>query len=359
MSPPLTSIRRTAVIAVVVLLLVVPLGSTVAAAQSFGEDVGTLVVEEGQTVDEIDRVAGMIVVRGTVTGDLSGVAGSIRITETGQVDGNVNATAGSMVVAGNVDGNVRAGAGSFDMLNTGRVGGNLDVGAGYLRVDGTVDGDVRAAGGSVVLDSNANVDGEFRYDAEDFTQSPRAVVEGGVIHDPKLGMDTEEGSESFLPPWFGTVYSVGASLLLGIVLLGIFPRFSTVVSLRIIEDPLPTGGVGLLTLIGVPIALLLVAMTIIGIPLALTGMGLFVLGIWAALVYGKYAVGRWVIGFVDRDNRWLALVVGVVGFAILGLIPVVGGLLDFVVLLLGLGALTLGLRDLYRKRGSAELATTG
>lgn len=358
MAPPLAGNRRLVVSVVVLLLVLLPLGSTVVAAQSMERPSGTIIVEDGETVESVDGVAGTILVRGTVTGDLSGVAGSIRITETGQVGGDVDASAGSVVIAGTVEENVQLGAGSIDITETGNIGGDLDAGAGYIRVDGTVEGTVRAAGGSVSLGPNAEIAGEFRYDADEFSQHPDAAVDGGVIQDASLsGERGGDAGGSLLPSWFGSVYSLVASLLFGAVLLVAFPKFSSAVGTNVIEAPLRSGGIGLLSLILVPIALVLLAITIVGIPLAVIGTGLFVLGIWAAIVYGKYAVGRWAIGLTDQDNQWLALVVGLVGFAVLGLIPFLGGLLEFLVLLVGLGALVSGLRGLYRTDDETETAT--
>jgi cytoskeletal protein CcmA (bactofilin family) len=358
MLPPLAVGRRHVVLIAVSMLVLLPLGTTVAAAQPMGPATGSIVVEDDETVERVDGVAGTIVVRGTVTGDLSGVAGSIRIAETGQVGGDVDASAGSVVIAGTVDGNVQLGAGSIDITENGHIRGDLDAGAGYIRVDGAVDGSVRAAGGSVALGSNADIGGEFRYDADEFTQHPDATVDGGVVQDASLGGDRGgDAGDSLLPSWFGTVYSLVASLLFGAILLVAFPNFSSAIGTRVIEDPIRSGGIGLLSLILVPIALVLLAITIVGLPLAVVGIGFFVLGIWAAIVYGKYAVGRWVIGLADQDNRWLALVVGLVGFAVLGLIPFLGGLLEFLVLLVGLGALFSGLRELYRSGDTTGTAT--
>jgi cytoskeletal protein CcmA (bactofilin family) len=345
--------RRCAVALIALLVVLVPFGATVAAAQSPPANTGAIVVEEGETVDSVDGVAGTVVIRGTVTGDVSVVAGSVRVTETGTVQGTVDGSAGSIVIAGTVDGDVQIGAGSFELTDSGNIGGDLEAGAGYVRVDGTIAGNVKAAGGGVAIGPNANVGGEFRYDAEDFTQSPDAVVEGGVVQDTSLSMDRGTGT-SFLPSWFGTVYSLVASLLFGVVLLAVFPRFSTNVASKVTDDPLNSGGVGLLALIGVPVALALLAVTIVGIPLMLVGVGLFILAIWAAVVYGKFAVGMWVLGVADLENRWLALVVGLVGFALIGLIPVIGGLAEFIVFLLGLGALALSLRELYRTDEATE-----
>jgi cytoskeletal protein CcmA (bactofilin family) len=340
-------IRRIAVVVATVVVLLSSI-SGVAAAQSTGQFGGTIVIEEGETVDGLEGVAGTIVVRGTVTGDLSGAAGTIRVTESGTVEGNLEAAGGSVIVAGTVEGNVQVGAGSFDLTDTARVGGDLQVGAGSVIVDGRVDGDVEAAGQALTLGPNADVGGEFRYDAETFDRSPDATVAGGVVQDPSLGTDTGVGfGMDPLPSWVGTIYTFLTSLVLGALLLLVFPEFSDTVARRGLERPVVGSGFGLVALIGVPILLVLVAITIVGIPFSLAGFALYLLGLWVAGLYGKYAVGTWVLDRMDGENRWLALLAGLLGFLVLGFVPVVGGVAEFLVTLLGLGALLFALRD-YR-----------
>ncbi|MGM0447537.1 MAG: bactofilin family protein [Methanobacteriota archaeon] len=350
-----SSTRRRIAVVLATMALLSPLAMGLATAQSVQGPSGSVVVEEGETVDGLDGVAGTVVVRGTVDGDLSGAAGSIRIAESGRVAGDVRAAAGSISVAGTVDGTVEVGAGSFELTETGRIDGSLDVGAGSVRVDGAVGGDVRASGDSVVLGPNAVVDGEFRYDAGEFAESPDATVAGGVIEDASLGGDRGPGvavGTDLLPPWAGSVYGVTANLLLGAVLLLAFPRFSRGIADRVGADPLVSGGVGLLALLLTPIALVLVAITIVGIPLSLAGFAAYGVALWVGSVYGRYALGAWVLERVGGRNRWAALLLGVGGVALIGLLPWVGGVVDLLVLLLGLGALAGGLRDRYR--GAAD-----
>lgn len=347
-----SSSRRIATLLVVVALLL-PLVTGIGAAQSFEGASGTIVVDEGETVDGIDSVAGTIVVRGTVTGDLSGAAGSVRIAETGQVDGNVEIAAGTVIVDGTVGGDVQSGAGSFELTDTGRIDGSLDVGAGSIRVDGAVGGDVRAAADTVVLGPTADVGGEFRYDAETFTESPDASIAGGIVEDTSIRGDTGVAfGMDLAPSWFGSVYSLAANFVLGGVLLLAFPRFSRDVGERIGDGPLVSGGAGVLVLIGAPILLVLVAITVVGLPLALIGTLGYVVALWVGSVYGKYAVGAWALDRTGRRNRWAALLLGLVGIAVLGLIPLIGGFVELLVLLVGLGALGLGLRDRYTGRDS-------
>ncbi|MGQ3328942.1 MULTISPECIES: bactofilin family protein [Halorubrum] len=347
-----SSTRRRIAVALALVALLSPLATGLATAQSVQGASGSIVVDEGETVDSVEGAAATIVVRGTVEGDLSGAAGSIRIAETGRVGGNVQAAAGTVIVDGTVGGDAEIGAGSFELTETGRIDGLLDAGAGSIVVDGAVGGDVRAAAGSVVLGPTADIGGEFRYDADEFTQSPDATVAGGVVEDTSLG-GTGSGGGDFVPSWVGSAYGVAANLVLGAVLLLAFPRFSRGVSDRIGGGPLASGGVGLLALIAAPIALALVAITIVGLPLALVGIAAYVVALWVGSVYGRYALGSWVLARLGRPNRWAALLLGVVGVALIGLVPWAGGLVELLVLLLGLGALGLGLRDRYRGRNDA------
>ena len=353
-----TTLRRRLLVLGVVVALLLQVGTGIAAAQSVEGATGTVVVEAGETVSSIEAFASTIVIRGTVTGDVAGAAGTIHITETGRVGGNVEAAAATIRIDGTVDGDVAAAGATVELSETGSVGGALEAGANYALVDGAVAGDVSVGAETLELGPNADVGGTFRYDAGTFTQDPEASVAGGVVRDASLRQTAGPDFQPLaIPSWVGIVYGLVASLLLGVVLLAIFPAFSTGVATRVADEPVKTGGVGLLTLVGVPVLLLLLAVTIIGIPLTLLGAAAFGLAVWVGSVYGQYAVGTWVLSMFDVDNRWLALVVGLVGFALLGAIPVLGGILEFIAFLLGLGAVALGLRNSYRNRSSG--ATPG
>lgn len=343
--------RRPTVAALILGAVVLLSAATgVATAQPVRGVSGSVVVAEGETVEGIDAVTGSVVVRGTVSGDINGLAGTIHVADGGRVEGSISAATGDLRIDGTVEGNVNAGSGRIEVSETGRIGGDLVVGAETILVNGAVDGDVRAGAERLVLGPNATVGGQFRYDANEFTRDPAATVEGRIVRDP----DIRGNFGVFAAPnWVTRVYGLFANLLLGAVLLAVFPAFSSTVALRVEDRPVNTGGVGLLALLATPLALVLFAVTIIGIPLALLGAILYGLAIWVGIVYGEYAVGAWVLGRAGRDNRWLALVAGLVGFAILGAVPILGGFLEFGALLLGLGALALGLRESYRARRRA------
>lgn len=337
---PLADRKLGGVVLALALLLAVAPG--VAAAQSFQGASDVVVVGPNERYASIEGVAGTVVVRGTVTGDVSTAAGSVHVTESGTVDGDVAAVAGNVRIDGTVGGNVDAAGSTVTVGETGDIGGSLEVGAAALTIDGTVDGAVRAGAETIVLGPTAIVGGEFRYDAATFSRAPDATIEGSVVQDDTIG-ERAGPSLGGVPAWLGAVYGLLANLLLGALLLAAFPRFSARVASRATSSPVTASGVGLGTLVAVPLVLVLFAVTIVGIPLSLLGAVLFALAVWVAVVYGQFAVGTWALSLVDRESRWLALLVGLVGFAVLGAVPVLGAVLQLIALLLGLGALALAI----------------
>jgi hypothetical protein len=218
-------------------------------------------------------------------------------------------------------------------------------------MDGRVAGDARLAAETVSVGPTAAVGGDLLYDAETFTRSPGSSVAGTVRAGDGIVSVEREVAPPALPRGVGAVYGLLANLALGAVLLLAVPGFSRIVATVGTERALRSGGVGLLALVGVPVALLLAAVTLVGLPLSLAGAVAFGLLLWVAYVYGAFAVGTWVLSLLDREGRWLGLVAGLVAVTLVGLVPFLGGLVRFLVLLVGLGAFVLAVRG---ARGDSE-----
>lgn len=341
--------------ALVLFALVVLLASLPAVAAAETRSGGTVVVGEGETIEEdLEAFAGSVVIRGTVDGDLTAAGGDVRIAESGTVNGDVEVSGGSVVVAGTVTGDLDAGSGSVRLADTGRIDGSLEAGAGSITVDGTVGGDATLGADTVTLGPSAEIGGDLTYDGE-LTRADGATVEGSVTRDDDLR--TDGGLDlGFSGPLF-SVYGALVTLLLGAVLLFAFPRFSSGVADRVAADPVRTGGIGMLVAVGIIAGLVALFVTFIGIPLSLAGLLLFALLLWVATVYGRYAVGEWLLSYTGLDSRWLALFVGVVVVALLTAVPLLGRLVESVVLVLGFGALVLGIWEAYKNRGAVEPAS--
>jgi len=315
-------------------------------------------IDENETVDgTLDATAGAVVVAGTVDGDVSATAGSVLVTDSGRVTGDLNATAGSVLLEGTIDGDVTVASAALELRAGSTVGGGLDAGVADGRLAGSIGGDAAVDATTLGVAPTATIDGSMTYRSEDATIADGATIAGGATADDDLdvaspgGFGGDDADLQTLPPWVGAVYSWLSSLLLGAILLLATPNFSRRLAEVGTTQPLRSGGVGLLTLVGTPVALLILFVTLVGIPLSFVGFLVFGAVVLAATVYGAVVLGTWLLSLGDYRNRWAALVVGVAAVALVRQIPVVGGLFRFFVLLLGLGALATAL---YELRGCDE-----
>ncbi|SFR43686.1 bactofilin family protein [Halogeometricum limi] len=341
-----TSVRR--LLAVLVALLVFT-GSVAGVASAQQEPFGaTVVVAEGETyVGTLEAVAGSVVVAGTVEGDLQAVAGTVVLTDTGRVTGSVEAAAGTVTIDGAVGGSVGVASGVLAVGETATVGGDLEAGAGDVRLAGTVDGDVTVGAETFVVAGTAVVGGAVTYDAETFTLADDASVAGPVTRDTSLTVGTPVVGSDFdgfvLPPGVVAAYGLFVNAVLGAALLLVAPRFAARVTTVGTTGAVRSGGVGLLVLVGVPVALVLLLLTVVGIPISLAGLLAFALVLWVTSVYGALVLGTWLLSLGDYENRWAALLVGLFLVSLVGFVPL-GGVVQFVVLLVGLGAFALAVR---------------
>jgi cytoskeletal protein CcmA (bactofilin family) len=329
--------RRVLVIALVT-ALILPAFTGVAAAQSDQRFGGAVVVEEGETVNGFTAYGGTVIVRGTVEGDLTAFAGRVVVEESGEVTGRLRAFAGSVEIGGSLGDNAVATAGAVTVADSATISGSLGVVGGNLDLGGTVRGDATAGTGAVTVRSSAFVDGFLVYAGAIDDQGGTIVRDARNVRDLSL-LPSISGAAAVLV----ALYLLVADLFAGALLLYVFPDFADDSLETTLEQPQRLGLAGLVTAVGVPVGILLATITVVGIPLAVAGLVGFVVLLWVGSIYGRYLIGASILSFTDRENPYLALLVGVVLLAILTLIPYLGPAIQTVVVLFGVGAVALGL----------------
>jgi cytoskeletal protein CcmA (bactofilin family) len=334
-----TSLSRTLSVCCLVVLLLSSLASgTVAAQEGVG---GTVTVEDGETVSEVNAIAGTIRIEGTVTGDVSGVAGNVVID--GTVEGDVSVAAGNLQINGQVGGDVSSGAGNVVLGPESTVAGDLEIGAGTVQIDGTVGGDATIGADTIRLGEGASIAGTLRYDGT--LEGNRDAVAGDIVQDSTVSPGIA-GDLQPLTRWVFAIYALLLNFLLGALLIGLFPSFSDGVVDRVVGSTGRTALAGLGVLVGVVLVLVVTALSIVGLPITFVAAASFAFVAWIALVYGRFALGMWLLSYAEVDNRWLGLGVGLLAGAVAAQLPVVGGLVNLALFLLGLGALS---TQLYAK----------
>jgi len=325
--------QRILVLLVVSLLALAVLPGSVAADTRAG---GSVVVGPNETVNEdLTVMGGSVVVEGTVNGD-------------------VTALGGTVVVHGTVNGDVTGVGGTVEIGQDAQVAGSVTASGGSVRIAGTVDGDVVAGAGTITLASTANIGGDLRYGG-DLVQESGATVGGQIVQDDSISVGI--GPIPSIPDWIGALYGLLTTLIVGALLLAVFPDFADSVATTATASASAAGKAALAGfgfLVVTPIVLVLIAFTIIGIPVTILGFLAYALLLVLGYVYGNYALGRYVLRIRDVENRWLALVVGVLLLAVVDFVPLLGGLVQFIVLLLGTGALAIGLYGRVRNRRGGD-----
>jgi hypothetical protein len=319
----------------------------------------------------------------TVDDDLYASAGTVRID--GRVDGDLIATGGQVTVAGTVTGDVLAAAGSTTI--SGEVGGDVRVATGQTRVQGQIGEDLLVAAGQASLDSGARVGRDLIFAVGRMTMD--GTVGGSVLGTTGnyLRRGSVAGSERVSvqqraeeqPPTVAERVLDGlrryvSILVVGAVMLWLLARVLLGAANAVLVRPLVSFGVGILAVIGVVVVLVLVILlaVLVAILLGLLGLGslagvtvfggillaaVFVFLLLVAVGFGAQAavglaLGRLLLRGETRSfgRAFGALALGVLVVVLVSAIPLVGGGLQALLVLLGLGALMLALRRGRRRQ---------
>jgi cytoskeletal protein CcmA (bactofilin family) len=228
-----------------------------------------------------------------------------------------------------VDGIVVA---SGDVRLAGRVDGDVILFSGDALIGGRIDGDLVTFGGQARLLPRAYVGGDVHYADE------RPIVPGNAIVRGDVTEEDWNDSLELLPfigafaLWLGLTVSMA---ILGILMLLIAPRAAEALSARSRERIGPVIAIGIAIAICLPLAGGIAAITVVGLPLAF--LLLLALLPLAALAYvaGAYALGRRVAGS-SRGQIW-AFLAGLAILRALALIPILGFLVGLAAVIFGFG----------------------
>ena len=133
---------------------------------------------------------------------------------------------------------------------------------------------------------------------------------------------------------------VAAAFVAGLILLLVFPRLRSA-GFPDLVSVLKSGGIGFLIVVATPIAALIVAITLIGFPVAVVGFMAWLLGMYLAKIIIANFIGRTLLASSGErmSSVALGLIVGLVLLFVAINLPYIGGLVHFILILVGFGAL--------------------
>jgi hypothetical protein len=264
-----------------------------------------------------------------------------------------------------MDGDLLVFGGSATIEEGATVNGSTVLFGGNLTVNGTVKGDVAITGGSASLGSKAHITGNFTTVAASLDRAEGSQVDGQIYNTATSWIGNGENSDLPQPvtpvvpvipaikfnfdPLVSVLNGFGQSLgmaVLAMLLMLFLAPHADRVAHAIVAQPLTTGGLGLLTVLVAPVAVILFVVTLILIPVVpILVIALIVAGVFGWIAIG-YEVGQRFTRAIHQ-NWHPALSAGLGTFAltlaakVLTGIPVlncVGWLVPFLLSMAALGA---------------------
>jgi len=275
------------------------------------------------------------------TDDKSVFGGSYTLAEGDELNGNLTLLGGNASIA----------AGATIHCELVIMGGNADIA-------GSVEGDVVVFGGNVTLHSTAVIGGELVSVGGAVTREEGAVVTGGETQGFSVGDGPRwlpfQFDAPFLDPvfnWYQSVFETFVSALvmglLALLIVVFWPEQTSRVAAAITVAPGASGGLGLLTLVAVPVLLVLLTITLCLIPVAFVGGVIFA----AAILFSWITLGQIVgarLATALNLHTLSPAVAAALGTGLLwlltsavGAVPCVGWVAWVILSAVGLGAVTL------------------
>jgi len=319
-----------------------------------------------------------ITVEGKVTGDVICAGQSVNIN--GAVGGSVRAAGNSVNINGQVARNIMIAGASvilgsdaqagWDMLIAGavgeirgKVGRDLYGVAASMIISGEVNGDVRLKIDDKIeskrrgvglndnktklkIEDTAKINGGLIYTAEGKAQiSSSTSIVGKVTHNlPKLKNTKKLALMGLV--WVRT-YSIFSSLIIGLVLISFWRgRIKDLTDVMQVKAGASIGW-GIAVMFLTPVILILLLLTIIGIPLALMLLGIWLIFICVSKILTGILAGRIILEKFwkqKKDNLILAMIIGIVALWIIFSIPFVGWILFLIATWWGLGGIFIYLK---------------
>ncbi len=281
----------------------------------------------------------------TVRGEDRNVIGDNLVVQEGEIVHTVTVTGGTAKIYGTVTGDLVVAGGSARIEKGARVVGNATVFGGSLKVESgaRVDGDVGIVGGVLKREEGAVIGGKIVNNATEHDES--RVTEAPRDGDAATTSDDGQKRESGRSRLSSAVHSFGQSItnmsllfVFGCVLLALGTRKMETLRVEAAAHPMKSFAWGIVGSLAALVALTAMCVTIVGIPFAALAALLGIFCVYASIAAVLTTAGAAVAGH-KSSNPYVHLLVGCIGFLLLGVIPFVGGLVTLAVVMVAIGTL--------------------
>jgi hypothetical protein len=324
--------RAMKIITILLFILILFLPSNVGAVKMLS---GDKVRVDSPIEDDVFAAGGTIDINAPVDGVVI-AGGKININAT--VNGDVFVAGGQVSINSDVKGKIVAAGGNIDIKGNAK---NVVIAGGNVNIHSTavISRDAVISGGNV--NNAGKINGNLTVRAENFQNTGSA----GSVEFIK-----REGSQSFqrVMSTFRILITIGF-LILGIILLKLFPAQFFKVEEEIRKSTLLKTVAGFVAIIVSAVIIILVAITVIGLPVAVVLAMLFITALMLSTIFVSFTFGKKILDlFKVKTGDMLTFIIGFIILSLLFEIPYAGGLIRIVAVSLGFGAVCYALRDFWK-----------
>lgn len=306
--------------------------------------VGGSVTVNGTTADDLIVIGGEVVIRNLVGGSAKVLGGQVRVE--GKINEDLVVVGGRVYISStsSIGGDLVILGGS--VITDAPVAGSVRMLGGALDINSTISGDVSAKlGQGLFLGPNANLQKNLTYTSPTLVQRDANAKVAGTINYTRL----ENRRAAFHALLTVTFFiKLAAMILAAFAFFYVFRNRFTSVTNRVATNFWRNLGIGALALIVFPIAALILVFTLIGFYVGLILLAFYFMALLLSALVSAAAVGSWLLSRVNDKVfrvRYRSIALGIIVVAVLQLIPLIGPLIMFVLVLSGLGAVVSFLWD--------------
>lgn len=319
---------------------------------------GNTITIDGTVNGDLIAAAQIINVNGRIEGDIIAAAQDIRIN--GEVGGNIRVAANSININNRVARNVNAFGANVILDKNSQIGWDVLAAANNIETHGEIIGSLSGSAGralisgktgknislkladtetneGLIVSPEAAIGGGLTYTTNKTAQIPQTATIGGKIEQKFPEVKPDNKLSSLVWP---KIYSIFCAFVIGLILIFLGKNSTLKILDKIQDKPKRVILTGIIIMFAVPPISLFLMFTLIGIPLALILLAIWFIALYVSKIFTALLLGQWILkNLIKKDETPLvwSLIVGVILLWLLIALPFIGWIVGLFAIWLGLG----------------------
>lgn len=324
---------------------------------------GGHVISKANTNGDLVVAAGRMLIENAIANDLIAAGGNVKVSA--EIGDDARIAGGQVIVSSKVKGDSLVAGGRVEFTSESSIANRvwvaagtvefngiaakgLNIKAGQIIIGGKVTGDLDLYAKTIEILPSARIKGNINYSSsQEIIVHESSSIEGSITRTEVSRWQSSDQEKlryaglSFFLVFFVSLFITAAVLYL------LMPSLAVRLSDTIQKNYLSSIALGLIALLFIPAIILLLAITVIGLPLSLITLFIYILLLIAAYFIGLFFLADKLLKYFrqheESTRRWrlFSILVALILLLIIAMLPFIGGLLIFFILLMGIGSIVL------------------